>query len=149
MKDITKPHAAPDLIRGLEFGSADPGLFRLHHGVAARRRALCRINQQPAAAGRGASLEIATGSYGEIQHHAFVLVRGMADLFRRLGAGIADQGLEAGMERQADHGCEPGMAGCHGGYSVVTRDSRSRVRPGTARGGLGVGLMLGTVGVAM
>ena len=119
--------------------------FRLHHGLQTLRRDLYRRDEQPAPAGGTTSLWLARQPHGPLQHPATGLVRGARGLDFCFQSRTADEGMAAQLEGSTDCSGQSRMAGCDGGYSLLTfapaqagatiKQSRSSHRgPGLRRG---------------
>ena len=121
---------APGLTRGLDSRSSNGGLLHIHSRLAPRRRALHRIDGRLETTGGRTPLRRCQRPYADIQNPHACLVRNSRDTRRSTGARTFDQTLAAGVERRSDYGEKPGLGGYLVRHTVVTKESRPRVKPG-------------------
>jgi hypothetical protein len=113
------------------------GSLRLHHGLAALRRDLCRTDREPWDSGRGTS-GWKVGPHSKVQDSHPRLVRATRRLRSKPATGARHQALAARVEERSDRRAQSELAGRDRTYSSLepVYDSaqfsqRSRVRPGT------------------
>ena len=106
-----RPSTVPDLIRDLDHQGEPDASLHLHSRLATWRRALYRRRQQFESPNRTTQSRRRSGPHQNLRHQDARLVRNARDTRSCIAPRKADQTLAPRMERRADHGSEPGLAG--------------------------------------